>query len=68
MKAISGRRFCRLLEQKGWRLVRTSGSHHIYMMDDRPHRVSVPVHGNTTLKVGLQRQMMKIAEIEESEL
>lgn len=68
MKSISGRRFCRLLEQRGWRLVRISGSHHIYMMEDQPHRVSVPVHANTTLKIGLQRKMMKIADIEESEL
>ena len=68
MKSISGRRFCRLLEDRGWRLVRINGSHHIYMMDGRPHRVSVPVHGNTTLKIGLQRKMMKIADIEESEL
>ena len=68
MKSISGRRLCRLLEDRGWRLVRINGSHHIYMMDDRPYRVSVPVHGNTTLKIGLQRKLMKIAGIEESEL
>lgn len=49
-------------------LVRVQGSHHIYMMDGRPYRVSVPVHGNTTLKIGMQRKLMKIAEIEESEL
>ena len=68
MKAVSGRRLCRLLERHGWRCVRVRGSHHIYMTAGRPHRVSVPVHGNTTLKIGLQRRLMKIAAIEESEL
>ena len=68
MKAVSGRRFCRLLEARGWRLVRVNGSHHIYMRDDTPHRMSVPVHGNADLKIGLQRKMMKVAKIEEPEL
>ncbi|MCY4452686.1 MAG: hypothetical protein OXC01_12115 [Immundisolibacterales bacterium] len=31
-------------------------------------RISVPVHGDVSLKRGLQRHLMKIAGIEESEL
>ena len=31
-------------------------------------RISIPVHGNQPLKIGLQRHLMKIAEIDESEL
>ncbi|MDZ7754645.1 MAG: type II toxin-antitoxin system HicA family toxin [Gammaproteobacteria bacterium] len=31
-------------------------------------RISVPVHGNSPLKAGLQRHLMKIAGIEESDL
>ncbi|MFB0554406.1 MAG: type II toxin-antitoxin system HicA family toxin [Phycisphaerae bacterium] len=30
MKPISGKRFCRLLEDRGWILKRINGSHHIY--------------------------------------
>ena len=30
MKPISGKRFCRLLEDKSWKLKRINGSHHIY--------------------------------------
>jgi predicted RNA binding protein YcfA (HicA-like mRNA interferase family) len=30
MKSISGRDFARLIERRGWRLLRISGSHHIY--------------------------------------
>jgi predicted RNA binding protein YcfA (HicA-like mRNA interferase family) len=30
--------------------------------------ISVPVHGNKPLKIGLQKHLMKIADINESEL
>ena len=30
MKALSGRDFARLIERRGWRLLRVNGSHHIY--------------------------------------
>ena len=68
MKAVSGKRFCRLLELKGWKLKRITGSHHIYAKTGNLARISVPVHGNAPLKIGLQRHLMKIAEIVESEL
>lgn len=44
------------------------GSHHIYMKEGRKERISVPVHGNKDLKIGLLKALMKVAEIEESEL
>lgn len=68
MKAVSGKRFCQLLEAKGWRLMRIRGSHHIYAKTDMPTRISVPIHGNTPLKVGLQKHFMRLAAINESEL
>ncbi len=68
MKAVSGKRFCSLLESKGWELKRVNGSHHIYAKAGNTARISVPVHGNTPLKIGLQRHVMKIAIIDESEL
>lgn len=68
MKAVSGERFCRLLEEKGWELKRINGSHYIYTKVGNTARISVPVHGNTPLKVGLQRYLMKLGGIDESEL
>jgi predicted RNA binding protein YcfA (HicA-like mRNA interferase family) len=68
LKAISGKRFCQLLEGKGWDLKRINGSHHIYAKDGIIARISVPVHGNKPLKLGLQRHLMKVAEIDEGEL
>jgi predicted RNA binding protein YcfA (HicA-like mRNA interferase family) len=68
LKAVSGKEFARLLEQKGWILMRVKGSHHVYMKPGNPVRISVPIHGNTPLKIGLLRHFMKIADIQENEV
>lgn len=67
MKALTGKQFCSLLESRGWQLKRVRGSHHIFVKPGIAVRISVPVHRGT-LKVGLQRHLMKLAQIEASEL
>lgn len=68
MKSISGRELARLVERRGWTLLRVSGSHHIYGKAGGIVRLSIPVHGNKALKTGLLRHLLKMAEIDESEL
>jgi len=68
LKVISGKRLCRIIEGKGWQLQRINGSHHIYLKHGLTARISVPVHGNKALKIGLQKHLMKIAGIDESDL
>ena len=68
MKSISGKVFCQLLEAKGWELKRINGSHHIYAKLGMTVRISVPVHGNKPLKLGLQKHLMKLGEIDENAL
>ncbi|HRX70628.1 MAG: type II toxin-antitoxin system HicA family toxin [Gammaproteobacteria bacterium] len=68
MKAVSGKHFCKLVENKGWELKRINGSHHIYAKAGKNARISIPVHGNMPLKIGLQRHLMMAAGIEEDEL
>ncbi len=68
MKAISGKDFAKLLERRDWELQRTSESHYIYAKEGNPARISVPIHGNSPLKIGLIRYLMKIAGIDETEL
>ncbi|MFH1961693.1 MAG: type II toxin-antitoxin system HicA family toxin [bacterium] len=68
MKSISGKDFVLLLKEKGWILKRINGSHHIYAKTGDPVRISVPIHGNNSLKIGLLKYFMKVAEIDESEL
>jgi len=59
---------CILLEERGWKLARINGNHHIYMMKGRDIRITIPVHGNRDLKTGLQKAIMKLAGIREEEL
>jgi len=55
LKVVSGKKFCRILESEGWELKRVNGSHRIYAKAGAAIRISVPVHGNTPLKLGLQK-------------
>jgi len=66
LKSISGKNLCKLLEKKGWRCVKVTGSHHIYIKEGIKVRLSVPVHGNKDLKTGLLRALLKMAGIDES--
>jgi predicted RNA binding protein YcfA (HicA-like mRNA interferase family) len=68
MKTINGKRMCKLLEEKGWTLVRVTGSHHIFMRQGSNLRITVPVHGGCDLKTGLQRAIMKLGGISENDL
>ena len=49
-------------------LARIHGSHHIFTMAGRRERLVIPIHGNTPLKTGLLRALMKIADLQESDL
>lgn len=68
MRAIAGREFARMIERRGWQLLRISGSHHIYGKAGIIVRLSVPIHGNRPLKTGLLRHLAKLAEIPDDEL
>jgi predicted RNA binding protein YcfA (HicA-like mRNA interferase family) len=68
MKSVTGREFARLIERRGWTLLRVSGSHHIYGKSSSVVRLSVPIHGNKPLKTGLLRHLMKLAEISDEDL
>jgi len=68
MKSLSGRDFARLVERRGWRLLRVSGSHHIYGKPGTSIRLSVPIHGNRPLKIGLVRHLAKLAELADDDL
>ena len=65
MKSVSGREFARLVERRGWRLLRVADSHHIYGKPGSMVRLSIPIHGNRPLKTGLLRHLAKLAEIED---
>jgi predicted RNA binding protein YcfA (HicA-like mRNA interferase family) len=68
VKQVSGRELCRVLERHGWTLLRIHGSHHVYGTPGRPVRLTVPVHGNQPLKIGLLRHLLKVADLPEEVL
>ena len=68
MKQVFGKEFVRLIQQRGWRLKRISGSHHIFTKEGRPERIVVPIHGHRALKIGLLKHQMKIAGLVEADL
>ena len=68
MKRVSGKRLARLLEQRGWRLKRISGSHHRYVHPDYVDPAIIPIHANRTIGIGMQISIMKTAGIREDEL
>ena len=68
MKALSGRELARLVERRGWRMLRVSGSHHIYGKAGSVVRLSIPIHGNRPMKTGLLRHLAKLAELSEDDL
>ena len=67
MKALRGKEMVRLLERRGWTVARVHGSHYILNKEGEPRAIAVPVHGKKTLKVGMQKAILKIARIPEAE-
>jgi predicted RNA binding protein YcfA (HicA-like mRNA interferase family) len=68
MRQISGKDLIRVVERHGWTLLRVTGSHHIYGKQGSVVRLSIPVHANKPLKVGLMRHLLKQAGLGEDEL
>jgi predicted RNA binding protein YcfA (HicA-like mRNA interferase family) len=68
MKPVSGRRMCRILEGKGWVLIRIRGSHHAYQRPNSSRTIVVPVHANRDLKPGTQRAIMRDAGLTDDDL
>ena len=56
---LTGKDLLKLLKKHGFVLKRVSGSHHI--LDNGKIKVSVPVHGNRDLPVGLLNSILKQA-------
>lgn len=61
---MNGKQLKKILELRGWRLDRISGSHHI-MVREGSRSIPVPVHGATDLPKGLVQAILKQAGIKE---
>jgi predicted RNA binding protein YcfA (HicA-like mRNA interferase family) len=68
MKSVTGRELIKALEKRGWSLLRIQGSHHIYGKAGHNVRLSIPIHGNKPLKLGLLRHLLKSASLSEEDV
>jgi predicted RNA binding protein YcfA (HicA-like mRNA interferase family) len=66
MKSISGKKLAKILEKKGWSLVKIRGSHFKYQKDQ--DSVVVPIHGNRDLPIGTLKSIMKDVNLTENDL
>lgn len=56
------------MEHHGWQLLRIQGSHHIYGKSGSKVRLSIPIHGNSPLKLGLFKHLLKMAGLSEQQI
>jgi predicted RNA binding protein YcfA (HicA-like mRNA interferase family) len=68
MKQLSGKELARIVERHGWTLLRVTGSHHIYGRAGSIIRLSIPIHSNRPLKIGLLRHLLKHAGLTEQDV
>ena len=57
----------RLIEEDGWRLVRTRGSHRQYRHQVKPGTVTIPGKPGDDLPPGTWNSVMKQAQLQEGE-
>jgi predicted RNA binding protein YcfA (HicA-like mRNA interferase family) len=68
MKPVSGKQLAKIVERPGWKLLRVHGSRYIYGKEGSVIRLSIPVHGNKPLKVGLLKHLLKSAGLPEHDI
>jgi len=68
VKSYSAKSFCKILEKNGWILVRINGSHHIYRKTGNSFAISVPIHANQDLGIGILKKLLKQANLIEDDL
>ncbi|WP_422802712.1 type II toxin-antitoxin system HicA family toxin [Streptococcus sp. FT1-106] len=55
---LTGKELTRLAVKIGWEEVRVRGSHHL-KKNCVPYLVTIPIHGNQSLKSGLEKKILK---------
>lgn len=59
LPAITGSDAIKAFSRAGFSLERIASSHHILKKSQHPFLLTVPVHGNKTLKAGLLRSLIR---------
>ena len=61
MTSVSGKDLVKVLKRHGWQVLRVHGSHHVLGKSGSVVRLSVPIHGNAPLKIGLLKHLLKMS-------
>ncbi|MGT2925022.1 type II toxin-antitoxin system HicA family toxin [Streptococcus caviae] len=56
---LTGKELAKLAVKNGWKEVRVKGSHHHFKKDGLPYIVTIPIHGNQSVKTGLEKKILK---------
>ena len=56
---LTGRELAKLAVLKGWKEVRVKGSYHQFKKDSVLYILTIPIHGNKALGVGLEKKILK---------
>jgi len=68
MKQISGKAFLKADQATGWQLDSIMGSDHLLVKEGVDVILTLPIHGNQPLKIGLLKALMKQAGLTEHDL
>ena len=68
MKSVSGRDFARIIERRGWTLLRVSGSHHNLWQERKRGASFNSGPRQQPLKMGLLRHLAELADISDDDL
>jgi predicted RNA binding protein YcfA (HicA-like mRNA interferase family) len=67
LPALKAREVIRVLEQLGFRLHHSTGSHRIYKNPTTGRRAVIPFHGSRDLNVNVLRSILRQADLAEDE-
>ncbi len=67
LPAVSGKDAIKAFKKLGFNVARTSASHTIMKKEGHPMHLSIPVHGNKSLHMGLLKGQIALAGVTEAE-
>ncbi|MCY7171742.1 type II toxin-antitoxin system HicA family toxin [Streptococcus gallolyticus] len=56
---LTGRELAKLAVLKGWKEVRVKGSYHQFKKDSVPYILTISIHSNKVLGIGLEKKILK---------
>jgi predicted RNA binding protein YcfA (HicA-like mRNA interferase family) len=68
MKQVSGKALIKIAAERGWVIDRIKGSHHVMIKEGESSILTIPIHSNKPLRIGLLKALMKQAGLTDGDL